>query len=151
MFIKNKQIFFSRAVPFCILTSSVQESVALHLTQTGFSVSLTTSAFFHFFFFFKLHLRMSLPHTLYFNRLYSAFVLYLKWLMMNSRQETISIYFFLLIHLRISLHRGDGEKPQGTFPVFVAVNAVELRNSTQSFVAGTHFFRVFIISFCECL
>lgn len=143
MFIKNKQIFFSRAVPFCILTSSVQESVALHLTQTGFSVSLTTSAFFHFFFFFKLHLRMSLPHTLYFNRLYSAFVLYLKWLMMNSRQETISIYFFLLIHLRISLHRGDGEKPQGTFSCLCCSECCRVAELYPVFCCRDPFFQGF--------
>ena len=44
-----------------------------------------------------------------------------------------------------------GRNPKEHFPVFVAVNVVELWNSTQSFVAGTHFFRVFIIAFCECL
>jgi len=44
-----------------------------------------------------------------------------------------------------------GRNPKEHFPAFVAVNVVELWNSTQSFVAGTHFFRVSIIAFCECL
>lgn len=113
-FIKNKQILFLKG---CTILYSHKQCVGVRCSASDIDRFLSFSyniSIFPLLFFFKLHLRMSLPHTLYFNRLYSAFFLYLKWLMVNSLQETISI-FFPSNTLRILLHRGDGEKPQGTF------------------------------------
>ena len=135
-FIKNKQILFLKG---CTILYSHKQCVGVSCFASDIDRFLSFS--YNTFFFLTASQNESSTHTL-FQHVVLCFLPISKVAYGYSLQETISI-FFPSNTLRISLRRGNGEKPQGTFSCLCCSKCCRVVELYPVLCCGNPFFQGF--------